>query len=715
MKTSKKIMLLPVLALMSLTVASCGNNSASNGTETKGTDPVLTDKKDTETVTEKEETKYQVSFTKDEKVSVEVTGLTDSKALPGSEVSFTVFSTEVEILSVTSSSAHLVQNEGSYVFTMPTHDVTIEVVSEGFGDPSILDVKDIDAASIPNNVSSFKSYFEKAIATEGTYFKSAHVVNNGLVGTVAWQDYDVMAGKNDVLSIKGHKKNYASDTVSTFFSQEIGRQNDIYYSISSSTALNSSSSTISKDYVFKDIIADDSEAVGMTQIKESDAKASYSAFGGANAIYKLFFSESASFALVDYDGSTNSSTFYLKDIDKAVSEDKKVITFDLNVYSFSWIGTDRFDISFSFDGNNFMRSAKVAKFSFDSEDCDSTTKLPNENAAGKKGASYEITMERGYKTTLNKTDVSVFAMNDYDIDIAYSLNGDEHTTEKDNVVVENGSTLKLSFNSNDNKETLVTPHLARVEEGEGFVDLSTMQVLKEGDFTLVFDNGFGAEKKIKITSVRPKVASLSINAPSNVFLNETFSMTIQVLPEKATQDVTFTKKDGATGDVEIKKNDDGTYAVKGTKTGEASFTVASTENAEIKEDITFTVVEKPSADAFKANVLAKTFYGESNDYKGAVNFNEDGTGKFKTANVSYYGSYYENEQSFNWTFDEASLTFTITGATGSYYTGRGFVSFVGVTLDEAEGSFINYNYSGDATPFTLTLRAQDRKDLTEFN
>ena len=714
MKTSKKIMFLHVLALMSLTVASCGNNNASSGTESKGTDPVLTDKKDTETVTEKEETKYQVSFTKDEKVSVEVTGLTDGKSLPGSEVSFTVTSTEVEILSVTSSSVHLVQNEGSYVFTMPSHDVTIEVVSEGFGDPSVLDVKDIDATSIPNNVSSFKSYFEKAIATEGTYFKSAHVVNNGLVGSIAWQDYDVKAGKNDVLSIKGHKKNYASDTVSTFFSQEIGRQNDIYYSISSSTALNSSSSTVSKDYVFKDIIADDSEAVGLAQIKESEAKASYSAFGGANAIYNLFFSQSATFGLLDYVDSPKNYNHYLKDIDKAVSEDKKVITFDLKAYYFSYSGTDRFDISFSFDGNNFMRSAKVAKFSFDSEDCDSTTKLPNENAVGKKGASYEITMERGYKTTSEKTDISVFAMNDYDIDIAYSLNGDEHTTEKDNIVVGNGSTLKLSFNSKDMKDSLVTPHLARVEEGEGYVDLSTMQVLKEGDFTLVIDNGFGVEKKIKIKSVRPAVASIFVSAPSNVFLNETSSMTVEVLPEKATQDVTFTKKDGATGDVEIKKNDDGTYAVKGTKTGEVSFTVASTENTDVKEDITLTVVERPNAAAFKANAIAKTFYGESDQFKGVVNFNEDGTGAFKTSTTGYWASF-EAEQSFNWTFDEKTLTFTITGTSESYAGGRGFTSFVAVTVDEAKGGFIDYDYNENATPFTLTLRAQDRKDLTEFN
>ena len=162
MKTSKKIMLLPVLALMSLTVASCGNNNASSGTESKGTDPVLTDKKDTEAVTEKEETKYQVFFTKDEKVSVEVTGLTEGKALPGSEVSFTVASTEVEILSVTSSSAHLVQNEGSYVFTMPSHDVTIEVVSEGFGDPSVLDVKNrFESCSFLMHFASFLCIFTR--------------------------------------------------------------------------------------------------------------------------------------------------------------------------------------------------------------------------------------------------------------------------------------------------------------------------------------------------------------------------------------------------------------------------------------------------------------------------------------------------------------------------------------------------------------------------
>lgn len=710
MKSSKKIMLLPLLALMSLTVASCGNDNSSTGTGT-----TTTEKKDTGISSEKIETKYQVSFNKDDKVSVEVTGLTDGKALPGSEVSFSVTSTEVEILSVTSASAHLVEKEGSYVFTMPSSDVTIDIVSEAFGDPSILDVKDVDPTSIPYNVSSFKTYFEKAIATEGTYFKSAHVINNGYVGSVAWQDYEVTAGKNDVLVINGHKKSYATDTVSTYFSQENGRQNDIYYSISSSTSLNSSSSTVSKDYVFKDIIADDSESVGTTQIKEGDAKLAYSSFGGANTIYNMFFASSASTQLVDYvDGSTSTYTNYLKDIEKTVSSDKKAITFDLKVYTFSWIGTDRLDISFTFDGNDFMKSAKVAKTSFETEDCDSTTKLPNENAVGKKGASYEITMERGYKTTLNKTDISAFAMDNYDVDISYTLEGDEHSTEKDNVVVENGSTLNVSYYAKDNKATLVTPHLARVEEGEGFVDLETMKVLKEGEFTLVFDNGFGVEKKIKIKSIRPKAASLSVKAPSKVFLNETSSMTVQVLPEKALQDVTFTKKDGATGDVEISKNEDGTYAVKGTKLGEVSFTVVSDENAEIKSEVTFTVVEKPSADAFKANVFAKTFYGESNDYKGVVNFNEDGTGKYKTANVGYY-SYYENEHSFNWTFDEATLTFTITGATGSYYDGRGFTSFVGVTADEAEGSFVNYNYSGDATPFTLTLRAQDRKDLTEFN
>ncbi len=706
MKNKKKIMLLPLLALMSLTVVSCGGNSDSS----KPSDSESQTTADKGSESKKEETKYQVSFNKSDKVEVSVTGLESDKALPGSEVTFTVTSQEEEILSVDSSVAHLDYENGVYYFTMPNHDVTIDVVSEAYGDPSILDVKDVDTTSLPNNVSSFTAYLEKSMAVEGTYFSSAHVVNNNFNGTAAWYDYNVKAAKNDMVLISGHKKNYLSDTMSTFYSKEIGRENDIYYNITSTTSLGSSANTITNDYVFKNIISDDAEAVGVNQIKESDAKAEYSSYQGATDIYNFFFSDKASYMLKEWVENPQSYNYYLKDMEKTISDDKKSIRFDMTGLYYDWSGTSIFNISLEFDGDNFMQNATISKTNYDSADCDSTTKIPLDGKTGKLMGTYNLEMTRGYKSTMEKTDISSFAMDSYDVSISYSINGEEKETDSNDVVVDNGSVLKFAFESNDDKATFVEPTLKKVEEGDDYVDLETLTVLKEGEFTLVFDNGFGTEKKIKIRSVKPKAVSISISAPSSVYLNETANLTVAILPEKANQDVTFTKKDTSVGDATITKNDDGTYAIQGVKLGEVSYTVTSVGNDEITEEFTFNVIEKPDAETFKNNVFTKTFYGESTSYKAVANFNEDGSGEFKTASYSYY----EAVRTFHWTFDEDSLTFTITDATGSYYDGRGFFTFSAVTVDEAIGSFAEYGYYGDKTEFTLNMTSQDRKELSEF-
>lgn len=710
MKNKKKIMLLPLLALMSLTVVSCGGQTTDSSSKASDTEK----QSSSDSETKKEETKFQVSFNKSDKVTVSVNGLESDKAIPGREVSFTVTSQEEEILSVDSSNAHLDYENGVYYFTMPKKDVVIDITSESYGDPSILDVKDVDVTSLPNNVASFATYLEKSIAVEGTYFSSAHVVNKNFNGTIAWYDYNVKAGKNNMLSISGHKKNNLSDAMSTFYSKEIGKENDIYYTITSSTSLGSSSNTITNDYAFKNIISDDSSSVGLYQIKESDAKAGYSSYQGANVINDFFFSDNASYKLQEWTDNPQNYAYYLKDMEKTISDDKKSIRFDMTAVYVDWSGTSIYKISLEFDGDNFMQNAAISKTNYDSDDCDSTTKLPLDGKTGKLMGTYDLEMTRGYKSTMEKTDISTFGMDSYDVAISYSINGDEKTTDSNDVVVDNGSTLKFSFESNDDKPTFIVPTLKRVEEGDDYVDLDELTVLKEGEFTLVFDNGFGVEKKVKIRSVKPKAESIFVDAPSNVYLNETANMTVTVLPEKANQDVTFTKSETSTGDAEITKNDDGTYAIKGVKLGEVTYTVTSDENAEINQEFTFNVVEKPSADAFKNSVFTKTFYGESATHKAVANFNEDGTGSFRTATNSYY-SYYEAERSFTWTFDEATLTFTIAGAKGSYYDGRGFYTFSAVTADEAVGSFAEYNYSGDVTSFKVNMTSQERKDLSNFS
>ena len=398
MKTNKKKFLFSLIALASRSLASCKGNTGSAPTLPSEapsiTTPSSTVKEDSASSSVKEETKYAVSFVKSDKVSIEIISAQDGKALPGEEVSFSLTSSEEEILSVTSSTCYLIQKGNQYVFTRPSHNVEIEVKSEAFGDPSVLNVKDVNVSALPNNVASFKEYFKKARSVEGTYFKKGKVINDNFSGRISYYDYDIEAGKNDVLVVKGHQKSNASDSYSTYYSKENGKQGDTYYSISSTSSLGSTPE-VSTSYAFKTIIPDDSESVGLGSIKEGDAKAGYSSFGGSKSIYDRFFADNATYALQDYTGSLSSFSYYLKDIKKSVAQDKKSASFDLKAYYTSWSGTDVYNISFTRDGDYFLKEAKLSKVSYDEEECDKDTKLPLDTAKGTVKASYQNTNERG--------------------------------------------------------------------------------------------------------------------------------------------------------------------------------------------------------------------------------------------------------------------------------------------------------------------------------
>ena len=130
MKTNKKKFLFSLIALASRSLASCGGNTGSAPTLPSEapsiTTPSSTVKEDSASSSVKEETKYAVSFVKSDKVSIEIISAQDGKALPGEEVSFSLTSSEEEILSVTSSTCYLIQKENQYVFTRPSHNVEIK-------------------------------------------------------------------------------------------------------------------------------------------------------------------------------------------------------------------------------------------------------------------------------------------------------------------------------------------------------------------------------------------------------------------------------------------------------------------------------------------------------------------------------------------------------------------------------------------------------------
>ncbi len=706
MKKHNRIALIASLAFFGLTAVACGNTSDT------GKEPTATDQETAPDTTPKEVT-YQVNFAKESYINIITDSLTENKAKPGSEISFRVENTSSvhEITAINIDSGFLTEKEGQYVFTMPSHDVTVTIQSESLGDDALLQVSDVDLTDIPSTASTLKDYLEKSAKVEGTYFQSGHITNNNLVGMVSYYDYDIVAGRNDVLIAKGQRKSSKTDTASTFYQSESGRTNNIYYTIEETSSL-SSSPSITRTHSFKNIVSDDASA-SSDEITESAAKTGYTSYGITKSILDTLFN--GSYSVDDWtEGSAIKGNYHMKDLTKTVSEDKKSISFDFHLYLFTyWSETEDYHVSLTFDGDRFLTQGSILKTIYGKGLYDEETLLPLEGAKGTLDASYEVSLIRGLRKTEEKTDIKSYAMNDYDVEIKYEINEVENKTEIAAPVVENGSVLSFSFLGKDNHAALITPTFLGVEE-EGFLDLETKKVLKEGEFTLRFDNGFGVEKKVKVTSIRPKAVAIRAVVPTNLYLDENTTVILGITPEEALQDVNVTKLSTSTGDVEITKGENGSCTLKGTKLGQVDLHIASSEDATITKDISFQVINKPSAANFKNNAFTKTFYGESSEYKGVVNFNEDGSGKFKTANVSYYGSYYENETTFHWTFDESTLTFTITDVPGSYYGSRGFYSFSAITEDTAEGSFANFNWNDEKTEFKLTFTAQDRKELSEF-
>lgn len=712
MKKRNRIALIASLALFGFTTVACGQTTET-GKET------ATENTTTSATTEStpKEVTYQVNFIKESYVNVVTTGLSGNQAKPGAEIRFTMENTSAlhEITSITIDNGYLKESEGEYVFTMPEHDVTVTITSESLGQESLLQVSDVDLTDIPSTSATLKEYLEKSSAVEGTYFQSGHITNDNLVGMISYYDYDIVAGRNDVVIAKGQRKSSKTDTASTFYRSETGKTNEIYYSIEETSTL-SSSPSITKNHSFKNIVSDDTEgSLSSDQIKAADAKIGYTSFGATKSILNTLFN--GTYSVDDWtEGTTDKGTYHFKDLTKAISEDKKTITFDFHLYLFTyWSETEEYQVSLTFDGDKFLNHGSITKTLYGSGLFDKETLLPLEGAKGTVDASYEVSLNRGLKKTEEKTDIGNYAMENYDVEIQYELNDVDHKADKNAPVVENGSILSFSFLGKDDHAALITPTFVGVGEGEeDFLDLETMKVKKEGQFTLRFNNGFGIEKKVNVTSIRPKAVSIRTVVPSTIYLNENTNVTLGITPEEALQDVNVTKAGTSIGDVEITKGENGAYILKGTKLGQVDLHIESVEDSTITKDISFNVMNKPSAETFKNNAFTKTFYGESNDYKGVVNFNEDGSGEFKTANVSSWGSYYDNPKTFHWTFDETTLTFTITDAEGSYYSGRGFYSFSAITEETAEGTFGNYNWSDEKTEFKLTLTAQDRKELSEF-
>ena len=114
---------LSMLAFLSIAVASCGNRAS--------TTPTSTPSEKTTTVGIDKE--YAVSFKNENYVSITTEGLLkDNKATAGSTISFLLNLTDdsKELISVYLDSIELFDDNGSYSFTMPNHNVDVTINTE---------------------------------------------------------------------------------------------------------------------------------------------------------------------------------------------------------------------------------------------------------------------------------------------------------------------------------------------------------------------------------------------------------------------------------------------------------------------------------------------------------------------------------------------------------------------------------------------------------
>ena len=617
----------------------------------------------------------------------------------GSVVEFTVTvdKTHLELDTVTYDGKVLHAENGVYSFVVLNKDATVATTVVERGSENLLDVSDVDSEMVPTNATELKAALENAKALESVYASSAtydstYDETRSLTATM---------GHNDVVVIEGKKLPYASSNLYSYERVEKGLWNNRLYEVDDGTT----SVTYQKGVTIKSIVADETENVLASQVKASDADLAVKTSGFIDKALSFFTTSTNSFLSTDNYGWKETR------VSSEVSEDNKSYTTTATAYYSSY----RRFITFSatFDGDNFLTSVDFDSVDYGYSDVETYTVTvgegdeatevtyhrPVEGAESTKHQTIDLGFTRGYRSKLEKTDLTNAATSDYDVFINYRIDGDytTYTVGEDNEI-KNSAEMNFVFRQKEVKPIFLLPTLIGAKE-EGFVtydDYNTPVVSNVGDFTLLFDNGLGEIKEVPLTSVRPDAKSMTAALSSSTIYNgESSTLTAAITPAGADQSVTVTVKDGSTAGVELTENEDGTWNVKGVTNGSGTLVVTSVANPSLTKEVTFTVEDKPNIDDIKAFLTTNTLFGKVSGWGSHfVNFNEDGTGSY----VCYEGTK-GDVIPFTWTLDEntISLSIEVDGSLKSnYYNLGGFANLTSSSIT------LLFLYNGSAKEAVLS-------------
>lgn len=593
---------------------------------------------------------------------------------------------------------------GVYSVTVVNSDAAIETSVFVRGEENLLEVSDVDPSVMPTTPEAFKAVLEAAKEKEAKYASSAKFDTT----YDETKTLEAEIGYNNVVHIKGRKVQSTSSTVSAYQGYERGVADGRFYEIDDDTQ----SVTFSRGATVQSIVSDDSESVLASQIKASDADIKSSTSGFIDDLLTKTFTHATNGFLA-----TDNYGWKEIKVSSEMAQDGKSYFAKASAYYSSYRRIIEFVAEI--DGDGFLKNAHLVLNDYNSGDIEDVKEMvtpenggdpvettvghrPVEGAEPKKTQELKVDFTRGYRSRLDKTDLTDFVTRDYDVLVDYKMPGEYSTSQIEGSTVYNSARLSFRFRQKEYRPVYIIPTLIGAKE-DGFItwDETTPIVSNVGDFTLQFDNGFGDIKEVSLTSVRPDAKSISASLNSSkVYNGATAILTPAISPEGADQSVTVELSDDSTCEVTIEPNADGTYSITGVTNGSGELVVTSVANPTLSTTVSFTVEDKPNADAIKAFLLNNTLFGKVSGWGSHfVNFYEDGTGEYVC-----YESGKGDIIPFMWSLDEESfiLDIEVDGTLKSkYYNFGGF--------SELTSSSVEFEYLYNGSSKFATLTALDEK------
>ena len=648
-------------------------------------------------------TTYNLTLNAETGSSINVTNASeDGRYEAGEVVNFDISVEESNKIvdEVTFNNVVLYSFDGSYSITMPKQDSVLAVTLEEIGPSNLLDPGTVVQEEVPTTVEEVYELFNgEALSANATYLESATYVGNfgrsPMGNTVESYRYESKVGRNGNAVVKGSEFNGSSSRYNeavftltdNYLYSLLGEQGSYDYSESAAIA----------------VLSDESESLNPYEMLRSEASEAIASQVGFNAaISNALFSNSSESLLNDgEEGWTNIT------LTSEVESSSYTLTIEGQNVDYYGDLESIVHMTMTVNGNNFISSINFENRIYDEMDINPDTNLPYDGVNPSEIETLTYTGTVAYKDEVEGVNISdLVADEEYDVHLSYRIEGSYSTYDVTDGFVEDSAELTSEFEILSAEKALVNPILlGSREDGKVIFDEDGAAIINgTGATTLLYDNGAGQIKEVivKVVTPYPRDISATLNTGDVVYLNETSTLTVSIIPSGASQEATVEVSSSSTGNVTIESTDvAGVFNVIGQTEGDVTLTYASVADPSIEGEISFNVIVKPDPTLIRQFLTTTTLHGSVSGWGDHfVNFETDGTGEYVC---------YETGKGdiipFKWALDDATLTITLSDfdpdATSKYY------NLVGFSNPTNESIVLTFSYNG--TDRSCTMTALDEK------